>query len=89
MADTKEAHYLRDDRQSARVSFRKKKAVDVELILQDGDTLSGQVYLSIGERVLDMLNASGVFFPLRIESGEILLINKTYVAVSKPLDDPI
>lgn len=89
MSDLHDTRYLREDRRDARREFRKKKTVDTELILHDGDTLSGQVYLNIGERVQDLLNGKQGFFPLRVESGEILLINKAFVAVCKPLQEPI
>ena len=75
MSDLHDTRYLREVRRDARREFRKKKTVDTELILHDGDTLSGQVYLNIGERVQDLLNSKQGFFPLRVESGEILLIN--------------
>lgn len=89
MADLHETRYLRDDWQGSRDELHRKKMVDTELVLHDGDTISGQVYLGIGERVQDLLNSKHGFFPLRVESGEILLINKTFVAVCKPLEGPI
>jgi len=89
MSEVHDTRFLRDDLQSSRVEFRKKRTVDTELILHDGDTLSGQVYLNMGERVQDLLNAKQGFFPLRVPSGEILLINKAFVAVCKPLEEPI
>lgn len=89
MSDLHNTSYLRDDRRETQREFRKKKTVDTELILLDGDTLSGQVYLNIGERVQDLLNSKQGFFPFRVENGEILLINKAFVAVCKPLQDPI
>lgn len=89
MAENEHPHYLRDDLNVTRAQFRKKKMVDAEVILQDGDTISGQVYLNIGERILDMLNSEPGFFPIRIESGEVLILNKSSVAVCKPLDEPL
>lgn len=89
MPETDQPHYLRDDLNVTRAQFRKKKMVDAELILQDGDTISGQVYLNIGERILDMLNSGPGFFPVRLESGEVLILNKSCVAVCKPLDEPL
>lgn len=88
MSDLLHTSYLREDRRDAQRGFRKKRTIDTELILHDGDTISGQVFLNIGERVQDLLNAKQGFFPLRMESGEILLINKAFVAVCKPLQEP-
>ena len=89
MSEIDHPHFLRDDLNVTRAQFRKKKMVDAELILQDGDTISGQVYLNIGERILDMLNSGSDFFPVRLESGEVLILNKASVAVCKPLDEPL
>lgn len=89
MPQSDHPHYLRENLNVTRAQFHKKKMVDAELILQDGDTISGQVYLNIGERILDMLNSAPAFFPVRLESGEVLILNKSCIAVCKPLDVPL
>jgi hypothetical protein len=70
-------------RQTSRI--RTKTNVDVELIMADGTTLSGSVFIGLEERVQELLNDSKQFFPLRLENKEVLLINKTMVAICKPL----
>jgi hypothetical protein len=70
--------------QSSRI--RSKVKVAVEVILADGTTVSGAVFIGVDERVSDLLNDSKPFFPVRMENGEILLINKSSVALVKPLD---
>lgn len=66
--------------------IRSKVKVAVEVILADGTTVSGAVFIGVDERVSDLLNDDKPFFPVRMENGEILLVNKTAVALVKPLD---
>lgn len=65
-----------------------KEVVEVELILHDGTTLAGQVFIGREQRVQDLLNDSNAFFPLLQENGEILLVAKSAMALCKPLDHP-
>ena len=65
-----------------------KEIVEVEMILHDGTTLAGKVFIGQGQRVQDLLNDNNAFFPLLQDNGEILLIAKTAMAVCKPLDSP-
>ncbi|MGD8326128.1 MAG: hypothetical protein PVF65_04360 [Sphingomonadales bacterium] len=76
----------RHEVQRARV--RTKVNVGVDIILNDGTTLSGSVFIGLNERVQDLLNDPKTFIPLRQQNGEILLINKNSIAVCKPLDTP-
>jgi len=68
--------------------IRKKSTVEVELILEDGTNLSCEVFVTPGERVLDLLNSPLPFMPVRLENSEILLVSKKSVVVCKPLDQP-
>ena len=68
--------------------IRKKETAEVELILEDGTTLSGEVFVLPGERVQDLLNGDAQFFPVRLEDHEILLISKSSIVICKPLDSP-
>jgi hypothetical protein len=68
--------------------IRKKSTVEVELILDDGTTLGCEVFVTPGERVLDLLNGPLPFMPVRLENQEILLVRKTSVVACKPLDQP-
>ncbi len=73
--------------QSARPSrIRKKMNIEVELVLVDGTKISGSVFIGLEERVQDLLNDPKLFFPVRLPSQDILLINKQSLAVCKPLD---
>ena len=65
--------------------IRTKTNVDVELVLLDGTTLSGAVFIGLDERVQDLMNDAKSFFPLRLEDNEVLLVNKAAVAVCKTL----
>lgn len=67
---------------------RTKHTVEVELILEDGTTLSGEVFVLPDERIQDLLNGDAQFFPLRLENREILLISKSSIVICKPLDSP-
>lgn len=66
--------------------IRRKYNIDVDIVLHDGTQVSGNVFLSKEERVQDMLNDPRPFFPVRMPNQEILIINKTAVAVCKPVD---
>ena len=66
----------------------KKTTVEVELVMNDGDLVSGQVFVQAGERVQDLLNNELAFMPLRLANQEVVLIRKAAIAVCKPLDMP-
>lgn len=66
--------------------IRRKYNVDVDLVLHDGTQISGNVFLSKEERVQDLLNDPRPFFPIRLPNQEILIVNKTSIAVCKPID---
>lgn len=68
--------------------FVRKDPCDVELILNDGTEISGEIFLSQDERVSDMLNDGRRFFAIRQPNHEVLLISKQSVAICKPLDRP-
>ncbi|MFZ5608101.1 MAG: hypothetical protein ACOY99_00660 [Pseudomonadota bacterium] len=67
---------------------RTKINVEVDLVLHDGTRLNGLVFIGLDERVQDLLNDAKPFFPLKQNDGEVILINKSAVAVCKPLDTP-
>lgn len=72
--------------QKARV--RTKVNVGVDIILNDGTSLSGSVFIGLDERVQDLLNDPKLFIPLQQDNDEILLVNKSSVAICKPIDTP-
>jgi hypothetical protein len=65
-----------------------KDRVEVSVIMADGSNIDGHVFLSDDERVSDLLNSNRMFFPLELESNELLLINKSSIALCKPIDRP-
>jgi hypothetical protein len=65
--------------------IRTKTNYDVELVLKDGTTLSGAVFIGLDERVQELLNDPKPFLPLRLEDNEVLLVNKSAIALCKPL----
>ncbi|MHB9880990.1 hypothetical protein ACSMXM_15190 [Pacificimonas sp. ICDLI1SI03] len=65
--------------------IRTKKKEEVEFVLEDGTNLTGFIFLSLDERVLDCLNDSRPFFPFLTEDGEMLLLAKNRIAVCRPL----
>ncbi|MEM7569848.1 MAG: hypothetical protein AAF337_08630 [Pseudomonadota bacterium] len=66
--------------------IRRKYNIDVDIVLNDGTQIAGNVFLSKEERVQDLLNDGRPFFPVRLANQEILLINKASIAVLKPID---
>ncbi|EMD82437.1 hypothetical protein [Pacificimonas flava] len=66
--------------------IRSKEKAAVELVLDDGTNLCGQMFVGLGERVLDCLNDSRPFFPFLAEDGEMLILSKRAVAVCRPVE---
>jgi hypothetical protein len=66
--------------------IRTKTNVDVEVVLMDGTTILGTVFIGLSERVQELLNDSKRFFPLRLANNDLLMINKDACALVKPLD---
>lgn len=71
-----------------RARVRTKVNVGVDIILNDGTSVTGSVFIGLEERVQDLLNDPKLFIPVRQANEEILLINKNSVAICKPLDTP-
>ncbi len=67
--------------------IRTKINVDVELILVDGTTVTGKVFIETKQRVLDLLNTPEAFFPMRLENQDIVLVAKAAIAFCKPLEE--
>jgi hypothetical protein len=66
--------------------IRTKTNVDVEVVLMDGTTILGTVFIGLSERVQELLNDQKRFFPLRLANNDLLMINKDACALVKPLD---
>lgn len=64
-----------------------KVKVDTLILMTDGTELRGSVFIRATQRVLDLLNEPGDFFPLLCaHTGEITLVNKRNINNIKPLD---
>jgi hypothetical protein len=66
--------------------IRTKTNVEVEVVLLDGTTLHGSVFIGLNERVQELLNDSKPYFPLRMPNNDLLMVNKNAAAIVKPLD---
>ncbi|MGB7405046.1 MAG: hypothetical protein WA906_05110 [Pacificimonas sp.] len=67
--------------------LRTKDKHAAELVLTDGTTLAGHVFVGLGDRILDCLNDKRPFFPFLAEDGEMLLLAKASIAVCRPLEN--
>jgi hypothetical protein len=71
----------------SRKNYVPKVKVQTLILMTDGTELEGSVFISATERVLDLMNAPGLFFPLMCNrTGEITLVNKTAINNIKPLE---
>ena len=57
-----------------------------EIVLRDGTTLKGHVFIDVTSRMQDMLNAAPAFFPMVDVHDEVHLINKAAVIRMRPYD---
>lgn len=57
-----------------------------EIVLRDGTTMKGYVFIDVTSRMQDMLNSGAVFFPMVDERDEVHLINKAAVMRMRPYD---
>ncbi len=72
---------------TTRSRIRTKSLVPVDLVLNDGTRLSGDLYVGVGQRVLDMLNAAPVFIPYRTADQGVMIIAKNSIAICQPLGE--
>lgn len=64
-----------------------KVKVQVLVLMIDGTEIEGSVFISATQRVLDLLNAPGQFFPLSCShTGDITLVNKANINNIKPME---
>ena len=64
-----------------------KVKVDALLLMTDGTEIEGSVFIRATERVLDLLNGPGDFFPVLCNrTGDITIVNKRAINNLKPLD---
>ncbi len=72
-------------RQRSRI--RTKTLTSVDLVLNDGTRLAGDLYIGVGQRVLDMLNAAPALMPFRTIDEGVLLIAKSSIAICQPVGE--
>lgn len=63
-----------------------KITVPVELLLHNGQTLRGSVFLPATVRVLDLLGDERQFIPFADGTGRISLMNKTFIVRVTPFE---
>ena len=61
-------------------SFRHRNAADVTIKIAGEPARDGVVFLTIGQRVSDLLNDERDFLPVRMENGEINIVAKSQIA---------
>lgn len=69
-----------------RARIRTKSKAAVEVVLEDGTSLAGHVFVSVDERVLDCLNDARPFIPFLQADGTMLIVAKAKIAVCRPLE---
>ncbi len=67
--------------------IKPKTKIAVELRRTDGSVLEGHVYVAGSERILDVLNSAAPFFPIEVQSGKVLLVNKNSINIVEPFDE--
>lgn len=63
-----------------------KVRVRADITLQDGTSISGQVFVEATVRIQDLMNAPEPFFPFVDDTGVVRLINKNAVILLTPHD---
>ena len=64
---------------SSSVNIRPKIKTEVELGLSDGTTLTGNLFISPSERILDTLNDSRAFLPFEGSDGSVRVLSKSII----------
>ena len=57
-----------------------------EIVLADGTTMKGHVFVEATMRIQDLLNGPNAFFPFVDEEDIVRLVNKRHVAYVRPFD---
>ncbi len=72
---------------NSRKSYIPKVKVETLILRTDGTEMEGSVFIRATQRVLDLMNEPGMFFPISCaRTGEITLVNKSAINNIKPLD---
>lgn len=70
-------------------SVRHKNQAAVKIKLAGEETFDAVVFLSIGDRLIDLLNDNRAFIPVKKSDGEIIIIAKTQISsiIEKEADE--
>ncbi len=60
-------------------NFKTKVKAEVELTLNDGTLLAGNIFISPTERILDTLNDSRAFLPFERSDGLVTVLSKSII----------
>ncbi len=63
---------------------RTKFRLEVEITLIDGSRMSGNLFLNIDERLLDLINDGRAFVPFEDTSGAVSMLSKTTIIRATP-----
>jgi hypothetical protein len=74
-----------EDSAPAKVSTRLDR-IEVEITTIDGQKKHGKVFTAGQQRVVDILNDGGAFFPLETERGELEIVSKSTIDEVIPVE---
>jgi len=66
---------------------KQKDEIEVEVILRSGSSLFGFIFVLKNQRVIDFLNDSKQFIPVRLKGGRIVIISKSSISHIFPMDE--
>ena len=61
-------------------AFRHRNAADVRLKLHGEPEMDAVVYLTMGQRLSDLLNDERTFLPVRLSNGEVAIVAKSQIS---------
>ena len=68
-------------------AVREKLAAGVELTLTDGTVMTGEFYLHVRQRILDIMNDERSYVPFTESNGDFYVLNKSVIARIRPTDE--
>ena len=64
-----------------------KSRIEAEVVLTDGGTLHGNLFVGQQQRLLDVLNDDRAFLPMELAENSIIIINKATIARIIPIKE--
>ena len=83
------ANILKEEQMFGAEQVRQKVKTEVELLLSDGTELSGHLFVDPQDRLLETLNDTRTFLPIKGNDGGVILINKSTIHRIKLMDQEI